>query len=209
MNKLFFLLCIFSITTLFSCKSNIDEKGNNFPIVSKNKLLVGWKTLSNDSVKVNIPKGWKPKKVEGLLLYIPLEKDNVKMYYVILKTDVKKISLKGYLKEIFKQVYNKNKDLKYFLKEFTFKDKSKCYSLELFTKEANIDYKIYSLIYLRNDQIYDFSYKILNDENQEAYLDGYRTFYNVAFSFSYKNENIINGEEFVIKDEKDILYDDL
>ena len=195
---------------LVNCKDDkSQDKSNrsNEKIVSKDKLLTGWKTYSNDSIKVNIPSLWKPKIINDALLYIPLDEEKMDSYYVVLNYNVLKISCIDYIKETFKQVSNKASKFDYSLKKITFQNTNQCYILELYTNENKVNYKIYSIVYEVGNQIYDFSYKTLDDKKK--YSKNKQTFYSVLFSFEFKYDNIIDSEKFIVQKEEILKYEDL
>lgn len=206
MRKIF--ICLIVIFMFSSC---IDEKKENtkstINVVSDKILLNGWKVFTNDSLKINIPNSWKTQEVKNVLFYIPLNKNKADLYYVILKTDITIISFKNYLKESVKQVLEKDKKISYLITKINFENKTNCYTIDLYTKEKGICYKTHTLIYKKDRFIYDFSYKYLNDENTN--IDNYRTFYNALFSFKYKGDKIIDSENFIVKNEEVIKYEDL
>jgi hypothetical protein len=125
----------------------------------------------------------------------------------VLNHNTSEISTHDYLKEVFKEVSKKDLKFSYNLKKIDFKNTNKCYYLELFTNEGNVKYKIYSLVYEVGNQIYDFSYKTLDDKKENA--KNYQTFYSVLFSFEYKYDNIIDAEKFIIDKAKILRYEDL
>lgn len=201
----FLLLIIF-----FSCKNNEGEINS---IISKDREIVsgelprGYKTYLSDSVSVNIPSNWKPTKIKDALFYVPLNVKEQDMYYVVLKYDISKINIKSYLKEIFKQLSEKNSTFNYSLKKYNFKNTGSCYYLEIYTNENNIKYKVYSIIYESGSKIYDFSFKTLDLKNKN--VKNYRVFYNILFSFKLNQSNIIDAEKFIIDNEEVLEYKDL
>jgi hypothetical protein len=203
MKNIFIFLAI--LFTIVSCK---DEKiTNDLNIVNGKKLLQGWKKFENDTIKVHIPSNWKSQKEEGVLLYFPLNKGNANLYYVILKTDISIVSVKNYIKEIFRQIALKDKNFTYLLTKINFENNACFYTIDFYTKEKGITYKAYCLIYQKRNMIYDFSYKCFN--NEETNIDNYRIFYNTLFSFEFKHDNIVDSENFIIKNEEIIKYEDL
>ena len=190
---------------LLGCKNNKDNELKD--IVSSKELLDNWKVFKNDSITVNIPSSWTPKEEKDLLLYIPLDSNNIKSYFAILKNSTSQISYKDYLKEIFKQVSQKDKKFTYLIKKIEFTNDSFCHTIELFVEEDGIKYKIYSLLYLKNNQIYDFSYKAINEENKN--INNYKIFYTLIFSLKYYDKFIIDGENFIIKEQSIIEYDEI
>ncbi|CAM4085378.1 putative lipoprotein [Flavobacterium branchiophilum] len=205
-NILSYLMLLFLIV---SCKEKKIKLNTvvNYKVVSKSVLLKGWKTYNYNDVKINIPSNWKPNDIKDALLYTSLNKDGNDFYYVILNYNTSQINSINYLKEIFKEVSTKDLKFKYSLKKIAFKNTNKCYYLELFTNENNVKYKIYSLIYEEGNQIYDFSYKTLDDKKMNA--QNYQTFFTILFSFEYKYDNIIDSEKFIIDDAKILKYEDL
>lgn len=206
-NKLFYLILFFMLVNCKDDKSQDKSNRSNEKIVSKDKLLTGWKTYSNDSIKVNIPSLWKPKIINDALLYIPLDEEKMDSYYVVLNYNVLKISCIDYIKETFKQVSNKASKFDYSLKKITFQNTNQCYILELYTNENKVNYKIYSIVYEVGNQIYDFSYKTLDDKKK--YAKNKQTFYSVLFSFEFKYDNIIDSEKFIVQKEEILKYEDL
>ena len=204
-NIFIYLVLVF---TFICCKNEKNEKmKNSLNIVSNEKLLKGWKTFDNDSIKVNIPSNWKSKKVKDVLLYFPLNEDNANLYFVALKTDISITDVKNYLKEIFNQMSIKDKKFNYTFTKFNLKNDTSFYTIDFYSKEKGINYKSYCLIYEIGNQIYDFSYKTLDDKKMNN--KNYQTFYTVVFSFEYKYDNIIDGENFIINDTKTLKYEDL
>ena len=195
------------VSILICCRDNKSESvKSKYNIVSDQELLGGWKTFVDDSIKVNLPLNWKPKSVDDLLLYVPLDKNN-NSYFVILKNDNLKIRYKNYLKEIFRQVSQKDKEFNYLIRKVYFEGNKNCYTLELFTDERGEKYITYCFIYQKGNNIYDFSYKTIN--NEDSNIENYRIFYNVIFSFKFKNNLIIDSEDFIVKDEEILKYEDL
>lgn len=206
MKKIF--ICLIILLMFCGCKDEKNEKMNSKTnIVSNKVLLKGWKVFTNDTMTVNIPSSWKPKKAMNTLLYVPLDKNKADLYYVILKTDISIINVRDYLKEIFKQMSQKDKDFTYLVKKINLKNATSFYTIDLYSKEENIKYKAYCLIYQKDNVIYDFSYKCLNDEKTN--IKNYRIFYNVLFSFEYKYDHIIDSEKFIVDNEELIKYEDL
>jgi hypothetical protein len=196
------LICVISI----SCndkktKSNIDKK-----VVGKNILLKGWKEYNSDKIKINLPNYWNPISIDKALLYVPIS-DKFDIYFVVLRYTTKQIKSNDYIKKIFDEVSKKDLKFNYNLKKIYFKNTNTCYYLEFFTKEGNIEYKIYSVIYEFDNQIYDFSFKTLNDEKMN--IKNYQTFFSVIFSFEYRYDNIIDAEKFIIDKEEVLKYENL
>jgi len=202
-SRMYIIVVLFYI--LLGCKNNKDNELKD--IVSSKELLDNWKVFKNDSITVNIPSSWTPKEEKDLLLYIPLDSNNIKSYFAILKNSTSQISYKDYLKEIFKQVSQKDKKFTYLIKKIEFTNDSFCHTIELFVEEDGIKYKIYSLLYLKNNQIYDFSYKAINEENKN--INNYKIFYTLIFSLKYYDKFIIDGENFIIKEQSIIEYDEI
>lgn len=205
-NILSYLILLFLVVSCNDKKPKLNTVVNN-KVVSNSVLLKGWKTYSYNDVRVNIPSNWKPNEIKDALLYTSLNKDGNDFYYVVLNYNTSQIKSINYLKEIFKEVSKKDLKFNYNLKKIAFKNTNKCYYLELFTNEDNVKYKIYSLIYEVGNQIYDFSYKTLDDNKMNA--QNYQTFFTVLFSFEYKYDNIIDAEKFIIDDAKILKYEDL
>lgn len=199
------ILCL----TLGCCINKSDEKvsSKSKGIVEKSKLLKGWKTFEDEKIKVNIPESWHPKTVDDLLLYVPVSKDNSNLYYAILRHDATKMGYKDYIKEVFRQVSTKDSTFTYYIREVKFENDNKCYALQFFTNEDGIKYKTYSLIYESGNQLYDFSYKTINDELTNS--ESYNTFYTVLFSFEVDYDNVIDGESFLVRNDTLIKYSDL
>ncbi len=205
-NIFIYLVLVFILN---SCK---DEKkeivgSNKLKVVSNEKLLKGWRTLDIDSIKVNIPSSWEPQKLNDVLLYFPLNDNKANMYFIALKTDISVTNVKNYLKEVFKQMEIKDKKFTYLLTKINLKNNTSFYIIDFYSKEKGINYKSYCLIYEIGNQIYDFSYKTLDDTKTNA--KNYQTFYTVLFSFEYKYDNIIAAEKFIINDTKILRYEDL
>ena len=206
MKKIF--ICLAILCVLVSCKKEKREKMNDsLNIVSNKELLKGWKVFANDSVKINIPNNWKTQKVNNVLLYVPLDKNKANLYFAILKTDTTVVNVKNYLKEVFKQMSEKDNKFSYLLTKVTFENGTNCYKLDIYINVKGIKYKVYCLLYQKNNLIYDFSYKCLN--NEETNIDNYRIFYNALFSFKYKDSIIIDSENFIVKNEEVMKYEDL
>ncbi len=205
-----YFFSFFFLLLLFSCKNN-DAEINS--IISKDREIVngelprGWQTYTDDSINVNIPPNWKPTKIADAIFYVPLRVKEQDLYYVVLNYDIAKISFKDYLKEIFKQLSDKNAKFDYSLKKYNFKNASSCYYLEIYTNENNVKYKAYSIIYEFENKIYDFSYKTLDVKNRN--IKNYRIFYNVLFSFELNHTNIIDADKFIIDNEEVVKYEDL
>ena len=81
------------------------------------------------------------------------------------------------------------------------------YTIDFYSKEKTIEYKAYCLLYQKNNMIYDFSYKCLN--NEETNIENYRLFYNALLSFKYNKNIIIDSKNFIVKSEEIIKYEDL
>lgn len=203
------VICLIIVCVFSNCKRDKEEKPKNRfnNIVSDKVLLKGWKNFANDSIKINIPNSWNPKEVKNVLFYIPLNKNKADLYYVILKTSSKIISFENYLKESVKQVLEKNKEINYLITKINFKDNTNCYTIDLYTKEKGINYKTHTILYKKDEFIYDFSYKYLNEENTN--IENYRIIYNASLSFNYKGNLIIDSKNFIFKSEEVIKYEDL
>lgn len=204
-NFLFYLLLSLIV---FACK---DDKPNpnssqKYRVVGNNELLKGWKTYSNDSIKVNMPSDWKPKNIKQALLYVPIDNKH-DLFYVILNYSQSKITCRNYIKEALKQFSKKNRNSTYVLKRVSLKNTRELYIIELFTKEKNIKYKIYSLVYDTGNEIYDFSYKTIDDKKMND--KNYQTFYSVLFSFEMKYDNVFDANKIIIDNYKLIKYQDL
>lgn len=205
-NILSYLILLFLVVSCNDKKSKSSTMSNN-QVVSNNELLKGWKTYSYNDIIVNIPSDWKLTEIKNALLYASLNKKGNDCYYVVLNYNTSQIKSNDYIKEIFKEVSKKDLKFNYNLKEISFKNTNKCYYLELFVNENNVKYKIYSLVYEVGNQIYDFSYKTLDDKKTNA--KNYQTFFTLLFSFEYKYDNIIDAEEFIIDNSKVLKYEDL
>ena len=203
------ILIYLSLTFMFiSCNKNKNELTIRKPdIVSDKELLQGWKTYVNDSIKVNIPVNWRPLQKDNLLFYVPLDQGKADLYYVVLKTDTAIVSLDNYLREIIIQMSEKDKNFSYQITKINFKNGISLHRVDLYSNEKNIKYKAYCLIYQKDNIIYDFSFKCINDEKSN--IDNYKIFSNVLCSFRYKNDLIIDSESYIIKNEEIIKYDNL
>ena len=208
MKKNIFWLIILSV--IISCKDTKKDEElikNNDKVVNNNQLLKGWCVFAEDSIKVNLPSNWKPKKIKDALLYVPLDNNNKDLYYVILNYNTTKINCKDYIKETFNQVSKKDLKFNYILKKIDLQNINECYIMEFYTVENKIKYKIFSLIYQEGNQLYDFSYKTLDVKKNN--IKNYQTFYSVLFSFEYNYDNIIDSQKIIVKNEKELKYEDL
>lgn len=199
------VLLFFLILLLNSCKDKVHND-KSYEVVSKESMLKNWKKFEKGNINLNIPKEWIPQENKDALVYIPIDKHN-DLYYVILKYQESQISIKDYLKEIFKQLTSKNESFKYRLKEVTFQNTKKCYIIEFDTSFKGIDYKTYTLVYSENGYLYDFSYKSLKEDKGKD--NGYQTFFTVLFSFVEDYNNIIDSEKFIVVDEKILKIEDI
>lgn len=206
MKKIF--ICLTIVCLFINCKDEKKKKmDSKLNIVSYKELLEDWKVFTNDSIKANIPSIWLPQREEGVLLYVPLKKNKANLYFAILKTDTSIVDIKNYLKEVFRQMSLKDKKFTYQITKIDFENGTNCYSGVFYSKENGVNCKAYCLIYQKKNMIYDFSYKCLNDV--ETNIDNYRLFFNVLFSFTYKDDIIIDSENFKVKNDEEIKYEDL
>ena len=182
------------IIILNSCeKSKINSKEE------RNSL----KVIKNDSVFIKIPNNWSSKNVNDVILYTKVE-NKKDCYFVILKNN--QITYKEYTNEIFTQLTNKYKTFEYEITKLFFNDNNYCYEFIFNVKENRVNYKIISLIYFINNVMYDFSYKIeATKYNKKNYL----AFYNSIFSFKYKNFQVIDKNNQIIKEIKNLKVDDV
>lgn len=203
-----FLLYILLFFIIQGCKDDKSKPNlnNKYRVVGNNELLKGWKTYSNDSIKVNIPSEWKPKSIKEALLYIPID-SKLNLFYVILNYSESKITCRNYIKEALKQFSKNNRNSTYILKKVSLKNTREFFILELYTEEKNVKYKIYSLIYDTGTEIYDFSYRTIYDKKMND--KNYQTFYSVLFSFEMKYDNVFDGNKIIIDNYKLIKYQDL
>jgi hypothetical protein len=202
--KLYWIILIIAFLGCKKDENSLSPKHEE-KIVDNSQLLKGWKSFAQDSLKVNIPNTWNPKKIKDALFYVPLRSDD--LYYVILKYNTQRIKTKDYVKGSFDEVAKKDPKFNYILKKIDLQNTNECYIIEFFSIEKQIKYKIYSLIYQQGNQLFDFSYKTFDNQNDNA--KNYQTFYTVALSFEYNYDNIFDGIKLMVENEKELHYEDL
>ncbi|MFM9989570.1 hypothetical protein [Flavobacterium sp.] len=214
-NKYFFLFI--ALIALNACKKaeNIEATmpTNNHFWEIKNKggrpIIVNWEQYENDTIKIKTPIGWKIKKSKDSWIFFPYEKNNPKLYFSIMKYNVAEVNLNAekYLIEGFKQISDKIDKFHYLLKKLSFANGTNCYLLTIFTKEKNRNYITYDLVYQPENIIYEFTFKTLDDEkNNEV---NYRKFLLITQSLEVNNDMIMDGNKFIISEEKEIKIEDL
>ena len=214
-SKHFLLLLVFIVFN--SCKKNenietkMSTKNNLWEIRNKDAqpVIVEWEQYQNDTVKIKTPIGWRFKKSKDAWIFFSFDKNHPKLYFAISKYNVAEVKLnsESYLIEGFKQISNKIDKFRYILKKLSFANGTDCYLLTIFTKEKNLNYITYSLIYQPENIIYDFAFKTLDDEKQNEV--NYRKFLLIVQSFEDNNDMIIDGSKFIVNDEKELKFEDL
>ena len=204
MNK-FYLILVLSI--FISCKKDEGLKNDSITIKSleKERISQGWKTYQDSNVKTLIPSDWNPKK-KDILFLVPIDK-KLNIYYAVAEFDQKVISSKNYIKEIFKQISADTPEFVYTMRKIDFTNGNTCYLLEFYTTENNNKYKTYNVIYPKNNKLYDFCYKTI--DNVDANPINQKVFYDVLVTFEYHGKKIIDSENFIVKTAKEIKYNDI
>lgn len=203
MTKQFTLLFQFSILIIFvGCQKNNEIKNpkngkeNIWEIKSIGKSItrIKWKEYKNDSLKLKVPIEWNEKKQKDSWVYFPLDKNNTKLYFAIMKYYASEINmnLEEYLKEGFNQVSNKIDEFRYVLKKLDLNNSTHCYILTIFTKEKGKRYITYSLVYQSKNQINDFAYKTFDDEKTNEI--NYRKFLLIVFSFEFNKKKYLSRQ---------------
>jgi hypothetical protein len=205
MKKTYFILFF---VFFISCKKtdNFQEKKTINDRVNE-QIPDGWKIYTDGNIKAAIPSGWIPKKKLDMLFLVPIDK-KLNIYYVVLQHKVtKEMSTKNYLREIIKQISEGTKEVNYSLRKIDFTNGNVCYLLEFFTTENNHKYKTYDLIYPKEKIVYDFGFKTIDDKNTNSINE--KIFYNLLLTFKHRNKKVIDGENFIVKNAKEITYENL
>lgn len=217
MKSKYLLILFIILATLNACKKDnstditADIEENPWKIKKENNQIVNikWKQFENDSVKLKIPNDWQIEPSKDSWMYFPNDKNNPKLYFSIMKYNVAEVKLdaKKYLTEGFKQISDKINEFHYILKRLSFANGKDCYILTIQTEENDGKYISYSLIYQPENIIYDFAFKTLDDPKSNEI--NYRKFLLIAQSLEDNNDMIIDGSKFIVKDEKELKFEDL
>lgn len=197
---------ILTLIIFISCKKNDKlEENTTIKSLEKEKISEGWKVYSDGIIKTLIPSDWNPKK-KDILFLVPINK-KLNIYYAVAEFDMKVISSKNYVKEIFKQISVDTPEFVYTLRKIDFTNGNTCYLLEFYTTENNYKYKTYNVIYPKKDKLYDFCYKTINDIDSNPINQ--KIFYDVLVTFEHHNKKVIESEKFIVKNSLELKYEDL
>ncbi len=207
MNK-YLTLSLLAIFILVACQKRHTNKFQWLIETSDNKTsIIDLKKFKDDSVEVKIPKNWNIKISSDIWKYFPYDENNPKLYFAIQKYNSNEIGMnsKEYVMEGFKQVSDKIDKFHYTIKRLSLKNGKVCYLSTIFTNEKGINYITYSLVCESDSLIYDFAFKVI--ENEKDNIVDYRKFLLIAQSFEFNNIAPI-GNETIIKEEE-IKFEDI
>ena len=140
-------------------------------------------------------------------MFIPIDR-KLHLYYAASEIDIERvISTKNYLKEIFKQFAADTPNFSYSMSKISFTNDKSCYLLEFNTIENERSYKTFNVIYSKDKKLYDFAFKTINDI--KAYHKNKRLFYDVLVTLKKDNKGIIESEDLIVENAKEIKYEDL
>ena len=197
---------ILILIIFISCKKDNEVKENlNIKSFEREKISEGWKDYTDGNIKTLIPSDWNPKK-KDILFLVPINK-KLNVYYAVAEFDIKIISSKNYIKEIFKQISADTPEFIYTMRKIDFTNGGICYLLEFYTTENNHRYKTYNVIYPKKDRLYDFCYKTINDIDINPINQ--KVFYDVLVTFEHHNKKVIDSENFIVGNATEIKYEDL
>ncbi|MES2377950.1 MAG: hypothetical protein V4553_15290 [Bacteroidota bacterium] len=183
--KVFSLLVISCL--LFTCKPKLDLNSED------------WNCKKIDDERICVPTSWVFKEQTKYLFFTNLDNDDNNSYFVILKHNKtgSGLSIIKYLKEMY--TVFRQKDTIELTRGYTLKkvisDKAITYHNEFYSTISNKNYVTYTVIFEKDDNIFDMSLKI-DEEHSTRYQELFR---DVLFRFQYKNEPTFTPEEKINK----------
>lgn len=204
---LLFLFSSNSCTLSNRSENNVKRIGNDknglkvgkwyyeYRVDNHNKVdSLSWEIFKNDSIEVNVPKNWSKFNSNDYVYYAFSNKKDSNQYFVILSQKAG-IDLKDYIKISYRTLLEEEESaFEYWLMKFDFKSKKAYYSI-CYTKSA---YKLYTFFYEKNNNIYDFSFKVQEDPSKDNPMN-YFIFMDIIRGYKENDKFLISEKETIYK----------